>query len=104
MYLGVLPARLSMRHMTADICRGQRTWDSLTLELQLSDIMWVLGIHPGLPLLSHLFSPRLLFCFVFERGSLSCPGTYYVDQADLRLRNLLVSASQVHVPPLPGCI
>jgi hypothetical protein len=42
-----------------------------------------------------------LFCFVFrDRVSLcspGCPGTHFVDQAGLELRNLPASASQVHV-------
>jgi hypothetical protein len=41
----------------------------------------------------------VLFCFVFRDRvslySLGCPGTHFVDQAGLELRNLLVSASQV---------
>jgi hypothetical protein len=41
----------------------------------------------------------VLFCFCFlDRVSLysyGCPGTHFVDQADLELRNLPVSASQV---------
>jgi hypothetical protein len=39
------------------------------------------------------------FCFVFrDRVSLyspGCPGTHFVDQAGLKLRNLLASASRV---------
>jgi hypothetical protein len=39
----------------------------------------------------------VLFCFVFQdRVSLcspGCPGTHFVDQADLKLRNLPASAS-----------
>jgi hypothetical protein len=40
------------------------------------------------------------FCFCFFRDRVSvcipgCPGTHFVDQADLKLRNLLASASQV---------
>jgi hypothetical protein len=41
----------------------------------------------------------VLFCFVFrDRISLcspGCPGTHFVDQPGLKLRNPLVSASQV---------
>jgi hypothetical protein len=43
----------------------------------------------------------VLFCFVLffqDRVSLyspGCPGTYFVDQAGLKLRNLPASASQV---------
>jgi hypothetical protein len=41
----------------------------------------------------------LLFCFVFRDGvslcSPGCPGTHFVDQAGLELRNPPVSASQV---------
>jgi hypothetical protein len=41
----------------------------------------------------------VLFCFVFrDKASLyspGCPGTHSVDQADLELRNLPASASQV---------
>jgi hypothetical protein len=41
-----------------------------------------------------------VFCFLFFRDrvslcSPSCPGTHFVDQAGLELRNPLVSASQV---------
>lgn len=32
---------------------------------QLSDIMWVLGIHPGLSPLSHLFRPQVFVLFYF---------------------------------------
>jgi hypothetical protein len=42
----------------------------------------------------------LFVCFVFFRDRVSpcssgCPGTHFVDQAGLELRNLPVSASQV---------
>jgi hypothetical protein len=39
-----------------------------------------------------------LFCFFPDRVSLcspGCPGTHFVDQAGLKLRDLLASASQV---------
>jgi hypothetical protein len=41
-----------------------------------------------------------LFCFLFFRDRVSlyssgCPGTHFVDQAGLELRNLPASASQV---------
>jgi hypothetical protein len=46
-----------------------------------------------------LFFVCLFVCFVFEdRVSLcspGCPGTHFVDQADLELRNLPASASPV---------
>jgi hypothetical protein len=48
-----------------------------------------------------LFVCLLLFCFVFVfRGKVSlyspgCPGTHFVDQAGLELRNPPASASQV---------
>jgi hypothetical protein len=40
----------------------------------------------------------VLFCFLFFRDrvslySLGCPGTHFVDQAGLKLRNLPASAS-----------
>jgi hypothetical protein len=41
----------------------------------------------------------VLFCFVFQDRvylcSSGCPGTHFVDQAGLKLRNLPASASQV---------
>jgi hypothetical protein len=46
-----------------------------------------------------LFVCFVLFCFVFwDRVSLyspGCPGTHFVDQAGLELRNLPASASRV---------
>jgi hypothetical protein len=46
-----------------------------------------------------VFCLFVLFCFVFQdRVSLcspGCPGTHFVDQAGLELRNLPASASQV---------
>jgi hypothetical protein len=36
-----------------------------------------------------------LFFFRVSLYSLGCPGTHFVDQAGLELRNLLASASQV---------
>jgi hypothetical protein len=39
----------------------------------------------------------VLFCFVlfFKTRFLCCPGTYFLDQADLEVRNSPASASQV---------
>jgi hypothetical protein len=58
-----------------------------------------------------LFVFVVLFCFVFrDRVSLyspGCPGTHFVDQAGLKLRNLSASASQVlglkACATMPGC-
>jgi hypothetical protein len=56
---------------------------------------------PGLPPhLLFLFFFSLLFFFLFFQDRVSlctpgCPGTHSVDQADLELRNLPASASQV---------
>jgi hypothetical protein len=51
-----------------------------------------------------LFVCFVLFCFVFrDRFSLcspDCPGTHFVDQAGLELRNLPASAPP---PPTPQC-
>jgi hypothetical protein len=37
----------------------------------------------------------LFFFWFFETGSPGCPGTHFVDQAGLELRNLPASASPV---------
>jgi hypothetical protein len=37
----------------------------------------------------------VLFCFVLRQGFPGCPGTHFVDQAGLELRNLPASAFQV---------
>jgi hypothetical protein len=48
---------------------------------------------------SEVFFLFVLFCFVFRDRvslcSLGCPGTHFVDQAGLKLRNPPVSVSQV---------
>lgn len=97
MYLGVLPACMYVYHMIARYL--QRPEDmgfpdtGATDSYQTSCGCWV--FTQGFHLWAISLDPRFLFCFVFERGSLGCPETYYVEQADLWLRNLLVSASQV---------
>jgi hypothetical protein len=50
--------------------------------------------------LSKLAYLKICFCFVFFQDRVSlcspgCPGTYCIDQAGLKLRNLPASASQV---------
>jgi hypothetical protein len=59
--------------------------------VHVKDNMFILHCHPSF----------VLFCFVlfcFETGFLcspGCPGTHFVDQAGLKLRNPPASASQV---------
>ena len=70
----------------------RRVMNSLKRELQMClAIMWT---NPG-PLLEQL---TLFVCLFWDRVSLyslGCPGTHFVDQADLKLRNLPASASRV---------
>jgi hypothetical protein len=42
-----------------------------------------------------LFSVLFCFCDRVSLGSPGCPGTHSVDQADLKLKDLSASASQV---------
>jgi hypothetical protein len=55
--------------------------------------------RPEATVQNHSFCLFVLFCFVFQdRVSLcspGCPGTHFVDQAGLELRNLPASVSQV---------
>jgi hypothetical protein len=55
--------------------------------------------HSPLYLVSYLSSPSFFVClFVWDRVSLyspGCPGTYFVDQAGLELRNPPASVSRV---------
>jgi hypothetical protein len=78
-------------------CRGQqRPSNSLELELQM-----VVSHHMDTGNQTRVLCKSswcfVLFCFVFQdRVSLcspGCPGTHFVDQAGLELRNLPASAS-----------
>jgi hypothetical protein len=56
--------------------------------------------HDGSPTCTAtVYSFFACFCFLFSRQGFSCspgcPGTHFVDQAGLELRNLPASASQV---------
>jgi hypothetical protein len=56
------------------------------------------AISPALFAFSFLFFCLFVCLFVWDRVSLcspGCPGTHFVDQADLELRNLPASASQM---------
>jgi hypothetical protein len=84
--------------------RGEkRASDSQHLELQtVISSWWVLGTQviipkPSITFFVVVFCLFVLFCFR-DRVSLcspGCPGTHFVDQAGLELRNPPASASQV---------
>jgi hypothetical protein len=73
---------------------------------QKSTPMWP---HSYIISRTHFLFVFVLFCFFRDRVSLyspGCPGTHFVDQSGIELRNLPASASQVlglkAAPPPPG--
>ena len=74
--------------------------DSLGLELYMivNHTTWVLGTKlwkNKRALITELFLqlPHASFQYKVSLGSLDCPGTFFVDQAGLELRDLPASAS-----------